>query len=369
MNVLTTGAAGYIGSIVTDELIKEGHSVIALDNLEQGHREAVVPQALFIQADLGDSDKLNQIFMNNKIEAVMHLAAVTEVAESISDPGKYFQTNLVYSINLLRTMLNYDVNKLVFSSSAAVYGNPKGIPIKENAPTVPVNPYGESKLMFEKILHWYGNACNLNFISLRYFNAAGASGSFGEDHEPETHLIPNILKVALGHCDCVTVFGTDYPTEDGSCIRDYIHVLDIAKAHIQALKHLSSKKINKAYNLGNGMGFSVFEVIETASKVTGFRIPVVNHPRRQGDPPALIAGSILAKEELGWEPEYCRLETIIQSAWEWQWDNPKGCSDMESGEAVRYRPGSCGPDHSRRFRAKGSYHYRDRYRSRESKTD
>ncbi len=213
---------------------------------------------------------------------------------------------------------------LIFSSTAAVYGNPESIPIEESHPTVPVNPYGESKLMFEKILHWYGHAYGLKFISLRYFNAAGAMDRFGEDHEPETHLIPNVLKVALGQCEHVAVFGMDYPTKDGSCIRDYIHVADIAQAHILALKHLEIDQANKAYNLGGGKGYSVLEVIETARKVTGASIPAIDHPRRPGDPPVLVASSELAKLELVWEPEYRELEAIIESAWKWQENYPHG---------------------------------------------
>jgi len=324
MNILVTGAAGYIGSIVTEELIKEQNSVIALDNLEQGHREAVTPEALFTKIDLGDLEKLDQVFKDHKIDAVIHLAANTAVGESMSNPKKYFHTNLVCGINLLDTMLKYDINKLVFSSSAAVYGNPDSIPIKESHPTMPVNPYGESKLMFEKLLHWYRQAYGLKFISLRYFNVAGASDRFGEDHEPETHLIPNILKVALGQHKHILAFGTDYPTNDGTCVRDYIHVLDIAKAHILALKHLEGNQVNKAYNLGNGKGYSVLEVIETATRVTGASIPVVNHPRRPGDPPVLVASSDLAKSEIAWEPEHPELEAIIDSAWRWQKEHPYG---------------------------------------------
>ncbi|HEX76464.1 MAG TPA: UDP-glucose 4-epimerase GalE [Dehalococcoidia bacterium] len=324
MNILVTGAAGYIGSIVVQELIKERHSVVALDNLKHGHREAVSPEAPFIQAEIGGAERLGQVFKDNKLEAVAHLAAEVQVEESMSAPEKYFRTNLICGMNLLDTMLRYNVNKLVFSSTAAVYGNPDSIPIEESHPTMPINPYGESKLMFEKVLDWYGYAYGLKFISLRYFNAAGASDRLGEDHDPETHLIPNVLKVALGQCQHVVVFGTDHPTSDGTCIRDYIHVSDIARAHILALKHLERSQANKAYNLGNGRGYSVFEVIETARKVTGISIPVVNRPRRPGDPPVLVASSELAKSELGWEPEYRELETIIDSAWRWQKEHTHG---------------------------------------------
>lgn len=324
MNILVTGAAGYIGSVVTEELIREGNLVIALDNLKQGHREAVATEAVFIQGDLDSWQELEGVFRYHQIDAVMHLAAESLVEHSMTDPRRYFQSNVIYGMNLLSAMLKYDVYKLIFSSTAAIYGEPKKIPIEENAPTMPMNPYGESKLMFERILSWYGHAYGLRFISLRYFNAAGASERFGEDHNPETHLIPNVLNAALGQQKYMPVFGTDYDTKDGSCIRDYIHVLDVAKAHILALKHLEKNECNKAYNLGNGKGYSVIEVIETARKVINAQIPVVIHPRRGGDPPILVASSDLAKLELGWQPEYSELESIIESAWRWQKTHPHG---------------------------------------------
>ncbi len=324
MNVLVTGAAGYIGSIVAERLIKEGYFVVALDNLKQGYRDAIDPEAIFVQADLSSLEKLGKVFHCCKIEAVMHLAAESLVEYSITDPKRYFQANVIHGINLLDTMLKYDVCKLVFSSTAAVYGEPNNLPIKESAQPIPVNSYGESKLMFEKILYWYERAYKLKSISLRYFNAAGASEFFGEDHDPETHLIPNIFKVALGQRECIPIFGTDYETRDGSCIRDYIHVLDIAKAHILALKHLGENQGNKMYNLGNGEGYSVLEVVKTASQITGVDIPMVVHPRRSGDPAVLIASSELAKLDLGWQPEYSELGNIIGSAWQWQKKHPKG---------------------------------------------
>ena len=324
MNILVTGAGGYIGSIVTEELIKEGNFVIALDNLKEGHREAVVPEAVFVQVDLGNLEELDNVFRRYQIEAVMHLAAESLVERSMSDPRRFFRSNVIYGINLLDTMLKYDVYRLVFSSTAAVYGEPEKVPIEENDLKRPVNSYGESKLMFERILHCYGLAYGLKFISLRYFNAAGASDRFGEDHVLETHLIPNILKVALGQLDQIPIFGTDYPAKDGSCVRDYIHVLDVAKAHILSLKYLERNKGNKAYNLGNGKGYSVIEVIETTRKVTGVQIPVVIRPRRPGDPAVLIASPELAKSELGWQPESPGLESIIESAWRWQKKHPHG---------------------------------------------
>jgi UDP-glucose 4-epimerase len=323
MDILVTGAAGYIGSIVTEQLLKEGNRVIALDNLQQGHQEAAAPQAIFIEADLADSEAVDKVFRRYPIEAVMHLAAETVVEYSMTDPGRFFRTNVVYGINLLDIMLKHKVNKFIFSSTAAVYGDPKAIPIEENHPLQPVNAYGESKLMFEQILQWYGQAYGLKSISLRYFNAAGASEEYGYDHHPATLLIPVVLKVALGQSDYVPIYGTDYPTRDGTCLRDYIHVLDIASAHLLALKHLDSPG-NKVYNLGNGEGYSVTEVIETARRVTGAKIPSQPCPRRAGDPVALVASSALAKAELGWQPRYPDLESIIESAWQWQRKHPYG---------------------------------------------
>jgi UDP-glucose 4-epimerase len=323
MDILVTGVAGYIGSIVTEQLLREGNRVIALDNLQQGHREAVAPQAVFIEADLADSETLDEVFRHYPIEAVMHLAAETVVEYSMTDPGRFFRTNVVYGINLLDTMLKHKVNKLIFSSTAAVYGDPKAIPIEEDHPLQPVNAYGESKLMFEQILQWYGQAYGLKSISLRYFNAAGASEEYGYDHHPATLLIPVVLKAALGQSAYVPIYGTDYPTRDGTCLRDYIHVLDIASAHLLALKHLDSPG-NKVYNLGNGEGYSVIEVIETARRVTGVNIASRPCPRRAGDPVALVASSALAKSELGWQPRYPDLESIIASAWQWQRKHPHG---------------------------------------------
>lgn len=290
MNILVTGAAGYIGSVVTEELVSEGHRVIAMDNLDQGHREAVMPDAIFVQLDLKDVRGLERLFERNPIEVVIHLAANSTVDCSASDPGKYFQSNVVYGLQLLDVMRKYGVCKLIFSSTAAVYGEPKKVPIEENAPTTPVNAYGESKLVFERALHWYARAYGLQFICFRYFNAAGASKLFGEDHRPETHLIPNILKVALGQAEHVFIFGTDYPTSDGTCVRDYIHVLDIAKAHILALECLEHGIRDATFNLGNNRGYSVLEVVEVARRVTGVFIPVIACPRRVGDPPSGAGG-------------------------------------------------------------------------------
>lgn len=327
MSILVTGAAGYIGSVVTEELIRRGRSVVALDNLAGGHRKAVSPDATFVQCDLGNSDEIDEVFRRHRIEAVVHLAAHSLVGESVVAPGKYFKTNVICGMTLLDTMLKYGTDKLVFSSTAAVYGNAEIIPIEEDSPKEPVNTYGESKLMFEKMLHWYGYAHDLRFICLRYFNVGGATKLCGEDHRPETHLIPLVLKVASGEEGHIPVFGRDYETKDGSCIRDYIHVLDIARAHLMALERLGTQKTNKAYNLGNGKGYSVIDVIETARKVTGRRITTVDHPRRQGDPPSLVASSALARSELGWQPEHPALESIVESAWQWQIEHQHGYDD------------------------------------------
>jgi UDP-glucose 4-epimerase len=316
MNILVTGGAGYIGSVVVEELVKEGNQVVVIDNLSQGHRGAVDTKAEFICADLGDLEKLADVFRNHDIQAVIHLAASSLVGQSLTEPAHYFQNNVVCGMNLLHAMRECGVNKLVFSSSAAVYGLPEEVPIAEEHPTIPINPYGESKLMFEKVLGWYGQAYGLSFISLRYFNAAGATPRLGEDHRPETHLIPIILKASLDGDDHINVFGTDYPTKDGSCIRDYVHVVDIASAHILALENIEQLSGN-VYNLGNGHGYSVFEVIEVAQKVTGIEIAVKSCPRRTGDPPVLVADYKRARSELGWKIKYPALEAIIGSAWEW----------------------------------------------------
>ena len=325
MNILVTGAAGYIGSVVTERLLEEGYPVIALDNLQKGYRQAVDTEAQFVNADFGDLEMLDSIFSTYQIAGVMHLAADSIVPESMTDPQKYFQNNIVSSLSLLNTMVRHNVSKLVFSSSAAVYGTPDSVPINEEAFLVPVSPYGESKAIFEKMLRWYGSAYGLDSISLRYFNAAGATSVHGEHHEPETHLIPNILEVALGKARCVPVFGKDYETADGTCIRDYVHVVDIANAHLKALEEIDGAGA-KAYNLGSESGYSVLEVIQTAKRVTGVEIPIEYEPPRAGDPPVLVASSELIKKELGWSPRYPDLADIIESAWQWQRRYPDGYS-------------------------------------------
>ncbi|MDM8000433.1 MAG: UDP-glucose 4-epimerase GalE [Dehalococcoidia bacterium] len=315
MHVLVTGGAGYVGSVVADALLKAGHAVTVLDNLQQGHREAVPKEAQFIESDYCSSKDLDSAFRQSGFDAVMHMAAETIVEYSTTDPRRYFHTNVVGGINLLDTMLRHKVNRIVFSSSAAVYGEPLTAPIEEDHPKNPINSYGLTKLMFEQILQWYGRAYGLKHISLRYFNAAGATEHLGEQHNPETHLIPNVLRAALTGTP-VSVFGTDYPTRDGSCIRDYVHVIDIARAHVLALQRVDDLKAG-GYNLGNGQGYSVLEVIQAARDVTGIDIPVRLRPRREGDPAVLVASSSRARSELGWNPRYPKLEPIIESAWQW----------------------------------------------------
>jgi len=322
MNILVTGGAGYVGSNVTEGLLKDGYGVIVLDNLQQGHRNAVCPEAKHILADIGDVQALDEIFSEYKVEAVMHMAAETVVEFSMTDPERYFQNNIVSGLNLLNAMLKNGVSKIIFSSSAAVYGEPKSPLIDESHPKAPINSYGESKLMFEHVLRWYGTAYGLKHISFRYFNAAGASELLGEDHRPETHLIPNMLRAAL-EGSTVSIFGTDYPTPDGSCLRDYVHVMDIARAHILALQKLEIHS-GKVYNLGNGGGYSVLEVLEAAEKVTGMNIKRVLEPRRAGDPAVLVARSERARTELGWQPQYAEIEKIIESAWNWMKQHPGG---------------------------------------------
>ena len=327
MKVLVTGGAGYVGSVVADELLTAGHQVIVLDNLQQGHQAAVSSAAEFIPADICDPDALSNLFRQSGIDAVMHMAAETVIEFSITDPKRYFVINVVGGINLLNVMLKHSVHRLIFSSTAAVYGEPHTVPIEEDHPTSPINAYGASKLMFEQILEWYGRAYGLKHVSFRYFNAAGATERLGEDHRPETHLIPNVLNAAL--CKkSVSIFGSDYPTKDESCIRDYVHVVDIARAHVLALDKLDLFD-GRAYNLGNQQGYSVIEVVKAARKVTGVDIPEKVSPRRAGDPAVLVASSSLARSELGWKPRFPQLEPIIDSAWRWITRQPRGYAGTE----------------------------------------
>lgn len=325
MNILVTGGAGYIGSHTVRELVNKKHRVVVLDNLSKGHG-AAVKGAELVQGDTADREQLKELFSSRKIEAVMHFAASSLVGESVRKPGDYYQNNVVKGLSLFDTIIECGVRCLVFSSTAAVYGEPREVPIPESHPTVPTNPYGATKLALEGAMRWYGEAYGLRYASLRYFNAAGAdpAGDIGEDHEPETHLIPLVLKAALGLSPHIEVFGTDYPTPDGTCIRDYIHVSDLADAHVLALEALVSGAPSQVYNLGNGSGYSVLEVIRTAEEVVGKRIEVIFGTRRQGDPAVLVAGSEKIKSGLGWRPRFADLRDIIDTAWRWHKNHPRG---------------------------------------------
>jgi UDP-glucose 4-epimerase len=319
VRVLVTGGAGYIGSVVTEELVREGHDVLVYDNLSAGHRDAVIEQAAFLHGDLADAATLRVALETHRTEAVVHMAANALVGESMADPLKYYRANLVAGLSLLGAMRETGVGRIVFSSTAAVYGQPTKQPIEESDPTDPVNPYGETKLAFERALKWSGLAHGMRYAVLRYFNAAGASPRNGERHDPETHLIPLVLQAAAGVRPHVTVFGGDYPTRDGTCVRDYIHILDLARAHVLALESLArGEHCRDTFNLGcGGQGYSVREVIECARQVAGREIPVQAGPRRPGDPPVLVATSERITRELGWRPRYQSLRAIIESAWDW----------------------------------------------------
>jgi UDP-glucose 4-epimerase len=319
MKVLVTGGAGYIGSHVVKKLGERKYEILVLDNLSKGHKEAVLYGKLVV-ADLEDEEKLNSIVESFKPEAVMHFAAFIEVAESVKDPFKYYKNNTTNTLNLLKAMVKNGVKNFIFSSTAAVYGNPKNIPIKEDEPIKPINPYGQSKAFVEKILEDFSQSYGLRYVSLRYFNAAGAdeSGLIGESHDPETHLIPLILRTAKGEREAVKIFGTDYPTPDGTCIRDYIHVNDLADVHLLALDYLLSGGKSEVFNCGYGFGFSVKEVVETAKKVTGENFKVEEASRRPGDPAILVADSTKLKKTLNWTPKYDDLEFIIRTAWNWE---------------------------------------------------
>jgi UDP-glucose 4-epimerase len=325
MRILVTGGAGYIGSVVSEELVRDGHEVVIYDNLSKGHRGAVQEGAHFVRADLADTGLLKDTLGSFAIEAVIHMAADSLVAESVANPAKYYHNNLGAGLALLDALRETGVGKMVFSSTAAVYGEPQKQPVEETDPTNPTNPYGDSKLAFERALHWYDRAYGLKYASLRYFNAAGATALHGEDHDPETHLIPLVLKAASGRVEHLEVYGDDYPTRDGTCVRDYIHVVDLARAHILALAILDSH--SDIFNLGCGRdGYTVREVIAAAQRATGREIPVRTADRRAGDPAVLVASSDKIKRELGWNPAMQDLEEIIRSAWEWQQMHPEGYS-------------------------------------------
>lgn len=323
MRILVTGAAGYIGSVATEVLIGRGHSVVALDDLSEGHREALDPRAAFCRVDLQDASLLDAVFDAHPVDAVMHFAALCLVEESVREPGRYYRANVSAGINLLGSMLRHGVKKLIFSSTAATYGEPEKTPIPEEHRTSPVNPYGASKLLFERVLGEFRAHAGLEYITMRYFNAAGASQKYGEDHSPETHVIPLLLEVAAGQREAFHVYGTDYATADGTCVRDYVHIVDIAQAHSLAVERIS-EFAGRIYNIGHGHGFSVNEVLEAASRVTGRKINYRAAPRRAGDPAVLVASSERIRRELGWEPRFSSLDEIIRTAWKWKQQFPCG---------------------------------------------
>ena len=324
MNILVTGGAGYIGSHVVEELCNAGEKVVVFDNLYTGHREAVDARAEFVPGNLADANAVKQVFDTHLFDGVMHFASYTLVGESMQKPFLYIGDNVTNALNLLRAMVDHDVKRFILSSTANLFDDPLKMPIDEKERIVPGSPYGESKFIIERLLHWMDHIYNLRFAALRYFNAAGASptANRGEDHAIETHLIPLVLQTALGIREKIMIFGDDYPTRDGSCIRDYIHVNDLAQAHILALKALD--KGSRTYNLGNGEGYSVKEVIEAARKITGLPIKAEVGPRRPGDPATLMAGSETIKRELGWQPRFASIESIIGTAWAWHQAHPKG---------------------------------------------
>ena len=323
MNVFVTGGAGYIGSVCVEELLNAGHKVTVYDNLTEGHRSAVDPRSEFILGRPEVDGDIAEAVSRARPEAILHFAANALVGESMTNPSKYFQNNVCNGLKLLDAAVRFKVRKFVFSSTCATYGPPDRVPMTEDLPQRPINPYGESKLMFEKMLQWYQSIHGLEFVAFRYFNAAGATARFGEHHRIETHLIPNVLKVPLGQARQCEIFGTDYATPDGTCIRDYIHIVDLAQAHMLAL----APGKQGFYNLGNGDGYSVRQVIETCEQVTGTKIPAVEKPRRPGDPPKLVAAATKAINELGWKPQFPKLVDIVSTAWAWHKKHPNGYAD------------------------------------------
>ncbi|MDA9923819.1 UDP-glucose 4-epimerase GalE [Verrucomicrobiales bacterium] len=326
MRVLVTGGAGYIGSVAVDSLIAEGHEVAVFDNLYMGHRAAVNEQALFVEGDLANKSEIDAVMGDFKPDSIMHFAAFSLVGESVENPYRYLGGNTLNGMNLLQSALENGVERFILSSTANLFDEPERIPISEKEKIVPGSPYGESKFFLERILHWMHVSKGLRYACLRYFNAAGCTEVRGEDHDPETHLIPLVLQVALGQREKIMIFGADYETPDGTCVRDYIHVEDLAQAHILALEALTKKEVAH-YNLGNGNGFSVKDVVETVREVTGHPVPAEVAPRRAGDPAILIADSSKIREELGWQPKYPDLKPIIESAWAWHSANPEGYGD------------------------------------------
>ncbi|CAJ1314000.1 UDP-glucose 4-epimerase GalE [Paenibacillus sp. PK4536] len=330
MAILVTGGAGYIGSHTVADLLERGEEVVVIDNLLTGHQEALLG-GKFYEGDLRDKELLTRIFAENDITAVIHFAASSLVGESMQNPFKYYDNNVYGAMCLLDAMQQAGVKKIVFSSTAATYGEPEKVPIEESDRTEPANVYGETKLMMERMMNWFDKVHGIRYVALRYFNAAGAhtSGKIGEDHRPESHLIPLVLQTALGQREFISVFGEDYPTEDGTCVRDYIHVSDLADAHIKSVEYLNNEGASNVFNLGNGQGFSVKQVIETAVKVTGRDIPVKFEARRSGDPAVLVASSDKARSVLGWKPSYNQLEDIISGAWQWHESHPQGYGNHE----------------------------------------
>jgi UDP-glucose 4-epimerase len=326
LNILVTGGAGYIGSICSEVLLSRGHHVIALDNLQEGHRASVPPAATFCQVDLGDRPALETVFSGNKIEAVMHFAGEALVAKSVREPSTFYAANVACGVNLLDAMVRHGVNKLIFSSTAATYGEPEVTPIPEDHRKAPINPYGKTKLIFEQILADYRAYTGLKYVTVRYFNAAGASVERGEAHRVESHLIPRVLDTALGVYPILEIFGSDYPTPDGTCVRDYVHVLDITDSHLRALEEID-RVPGEAFNVGNNRGFSNLEVVQAAERLTGHKVPHKLSPRRPGDPATLVASNEKLKRMLGWEALHSSLEEIIESAWNWRRRFPRGYSD------------------------------------------
>jgi len=328
MNVLVTGGAGYIGSVIVETLLRQGHAVTVLDSLYKGHRAAVQSPAALVDADLADANNVRQLLSERGVEAVIHMAADSLVGESMTNPAKYFRNNVVNSLVLAEAMVATGVKRLVFSSTAAVYGEPGKVPITEDQATTPTNVYGETKLAFERALAWFDRIHDLRWVALRYFNAAGATEAHGEDHDPESHLIPIVLQVPLGKRERVQLYGTDYATPDGTCVRDYIHVGDLADAHVLALDALAADRVSSgAYNLGNGTGYSNRQVIDSCRRVTGHPIPVAEAPRRPGDPAALVASADRIRQDLGWAPRYPEIDQIVESAWRWHQRHPNGYLD------------------------------------------
>ncbi len=334
MNVLLTGGAGYVGSVCAEVLVRQGHKLVVVDSLVEGHRAALPPEAQFFQCDLLDAPGLDRAFSAAPIDAIMHFAAEALVEKSVREPSIFYRTNVAGGVQLLDAMLRHGVKKIVFSSTAATYGEPRQVPIPEDHPKAPINPYGQTKWIFENILADYARYAGLKHVALRYFNAAGASELRGEAHRKETHLIPCILEAAAGQRPRFDIYGNDYPTPDGTCLRDYVHVVDIAQAHVLALQALDSVS-GEAFNVGNNRGYSNLEVLETARRVTGKPIPSGFSPRRPGDPAALVASSEKLRRVLGWDPQLSSLEMIVQSAWDWKQKHPAGYTEENSGAASR----------------------------------